>query len=240
MTQRIFDIENEEDMKLLWSILPSRIKYIEKTKPFTYDGKLKLIKINWHDKTEITRPVNYEDMIGCVGWFWDSDDGEKSLGVLTGYYPETGFPFVNNANYDCLNFRPAKKSELKLYKDTSLNIGNYDEKKGIYCGNFKGKDVWCALHDAPGQMNWQGAKKYCSLKDSVLPDIDILTRVFLNKDEINKSLEAHGGEKFKEDDWYWSSSESTSNGCWLLTMTLGVRATSTKTYYAYVRSFQLL
>jgi hypothetical protein len=54
-------------------------------------------------------------MIGCVGWFWDNDDEEKSLGILTKYYPETGFPFVNNTNNDFSRFRPAKKSELKFY-----------------------------------------------------------------------------------------------------------------------------
>ena len=116
MTQRIFDIENEKDMQDLWNILPSRIKHITKANPFTCDGKLKLFNIAWHDKTEITRPVNYESMIGCVGWFWDNDDEEKSLGILTEYTPETGFPFVkcNNDN-TYSNFRPAKKSELKFF-----------------------------------------------------------------------------------------------------------------------------
>lgn len=128
MTQRIFDIENEKDYADLWDIVPEEIKTIYKDSnefPVYYintpeiDGVIPcpvgLFKINWHDKTEIARPVNYEKMVGCVGWFWDNDDDEKSLGILTGYFPETGFPFVNNTNNDCFHFRPAKKSELKFW-----------------------------------------------------------------------------------------------------------------------------
>lgn len=131
MTQRIFDIENEKDYADLWDILPDEAEKARKVKtgiefldkdnePCLYihdgDGGASIIKINWHDKTEITRPVDYEDMMGCVGWFWDNDDEEESLGVLTEYNPETGFPFVkgNNGN-DYSNFRPVKKSELKFW-----------------------------------------------------------------------------------------------------------------------------
>jgi hypothetical protein len=128
MTQRIFDIGNEEDMKLLWSILPDFITSVYQKKESVTsisnwvqrdDGvayPLNFISLRWHDKTEITRPVNYESMIGCVGWFWDNDDEEKSLGVLTEYNPETGFPFVKGNNDNTYsNFRPAKKSELKFW-----------------------------------------------------------------------------------------------------------------------------
>lgn len=133
MTQRIFDIENEKDYADLWEIVPDEAEKARKVKtgiefldkdnePCLYihdgDGGASIIKINWHDKTEITRPVDYKSMIGCVGWFWDNDDDEKSLGILTGYFPETGFPFVkgNNGN-DYSNFRPAKKSELKFWEN---------------------------------------------------------------------------------------------------------------------------
>lgn len=126
MTQRIFDIYNKKDYADLWDILPDDVERIRKNDPNTEysvylysDSSIfvcKVLKINWHDKTEITRPVDYESMIGCVGWFWDNDDEEESLGVLTEYNPETGFPFVkgNNGN-TYFNFRPAKKSELKFW-----------------------------------------------------------------------------------------------------------------------------
>ena len=128
MTQRIFDIKNEKDMADLWDILPEEVVKIEKDKLNTEYcvyicsslaiHKTKILKINWHDKTEITKPIDYESMIGCVGWFWDNDDEEESLGVIAEYNPETGFPFVkgNNGN-TYFNFRPAKKSELKFWED---------------------------------------------------------------------------------------------------------------------------
>ena len=126
MTQRIFDTDNEEDMKLLWSILPDWAdKITKREKENEYDiirniafdaGHRCLLNIDWHDKTEITRPVDYESMIGCVGWFWDdskADDTSPCLGVLTaiaggGYYTQ-----VPTWGFD--NFRPAKKSELKFW-----------------------------------------------------------------------------------------------------------------------------
>lgn len=125
MTQRVFDIENEKDMDLLWSILPDDInkikKHTERINHFydksdvCYTG---LININWHDKTEITRPENYENMIGYVCWFWDDDPNQKELGILT--------KIDNDDIYGCnykigeqdyyKNVAPAKKSELKFYK----------------------------------------------------------------------------------------------------------------------------
>lgn len=124
MTQRVFDIENEEDMKLLWSIVPDKVKKIERhnnVSRFDYsdDEELtNLIKINWHDKTEITRPVNYKKMIGCVGWF-DGCGDEIRLGILTkvALNDEDGYCFLRNNNIWCKSFRPAKKSELKFWED---------------------------------------------------------------------------------------------------------------------------
>jgi hypothetical protein len=125
MTQKIFDTDNEEDMKLLWNILPDEIYEIRKgygdsiedNTFFFKKGHAStfLIKINWHDKTEITRPVNYKDMIGCVGWFWDNQNDKKTLSVLLEYKSLTGFPFITQDGSDFANFTPAKKSELKFY-----------------------------------------------------------------------------------------------------------------------------
>jgi hypothetical protein len=121
--QKIFDVNNEEDMDLLWSILPDDVVRISpvtsKANRIEFEDdefSTILLKINWHDKTEITRPINYGDMVGFVGWFWDKDnEKEKSLGVLTGYYPKAAFPFTKDDHCDYSNFRPAKKSELKFY-----------------------------------------------------------------------------------------------------------------------------
>lgn len=130
--QKIFDTNNEEDMKLLWSILPDKIvrifleqiecfdrprtmvEYLDTQKDFFTS----LIAIDWHDKTEITRPVDYKKMIGCVGWF-DGCGDEIRLGILTkvAQNDEDGYCFLKNNNIWCKTFRPAKKSELKFYGD---------------------------------------------------------------------------------------------------------------------------
>lgn len=69
MTQRIFDTDNEEDMALLWSILPDDVVRIKcrfadgsglvffKERGEALFDEMKIIAINWHEKTEITRPI---------------------------------------------------------------------------------------------------------------------------------------------------------------------------------------
>lgn len=127
MTQRIFDIENEKDMADLWDIVSEETANIKggNNQPsylFDSDNKVfdsisqNVIKINWHDKTEITRPVEYESMIGCVGWFSDSLDDKKAyLGILK-EISENGFKFKGEL-YDWWYsyFTAAKKSELKFW-----------------------------------------------------------------------------------------------------------------------------
>jgi hypothetical protein len=113
MTQRIFDVENEKDMADLWDILPDKITKI--TKPeikglpcFSgYDSMRTsdLIGFNWHNKTEITRPIQEctEQDIGKICVFYDrfdeTDDEPDIYAVLhkienqgnnTWYYTERG------------------------------------------------------------------------------------------------------------------------------------------------------
>lgn len=96
MTQRIFDVENEKDMADLWDILPDSILKIEKditdednpynryyAKDYCYGG-FSFININWHDKTEITRPIQEatEQDIGKICYFWEGKD--SAVGILKG------------------------------------------------------------------------------------------------------------------------------------------------------------
>ena len=94
MTQRIFDVENEKDMADLWSILPDRVFKIHTSEEHIYysDGDetqyfdvSDLIAINWHDKTEITRPIQEatEADIGKICKFWDSNPDCYSFGIMT-------------------------------------------------------------------------------------------------------------------------------------------------------------
>lgn len=127
MTQRIFDIENEKDMQNLWDILPDWATTIKKTEKdcvfLISENGIKYgpqyIKINWHDKTEITRPVDYEKMVGCVGWFWDNTEDCKVLGILIKYNEEKPlYPFCRNTTVSFYShFHPAKKSELKFWEE---------------------------------------------------------------------------------------------------------------------------
>lgn len=87
MTQRVFDIENEKDMQDLWNILPDWAQKIKKNKSeHQYSGIFAqneamaidscIFKINWHDKTEITRPIQEatEQDIGKLCAFYDEPD----------------------------------------------------------------------------------------------------------------------------------------------------------------------
>ena len=60
---------------------------------------------------------DYESMVGCVGWFWDGDEDNRSFGVLSRYCNGDGFPFYYGNN-PFKHFRPAKKSELKFWEES--------------------------------------------------------------------------------------------------------------------------
>ena len=119
--QKVFDVDKKEDMDLLWSILPSVIVRITPSTVMSHNygwfadsgnTSIYLIKINWHDKTEITRPVNYEDMIGCVVYFYNEPE-HKSLGILKREID--GRPFIDELGGFWDYIEPVKKSELKFY-----------------------------------------------------------------------------------------------------------------------------
>lgn len=102
MTQRIFDIENEKDYADLWNILPHNInrvmRYTDKTYKFFEDEifvfECSWLRINWHDKTEITRPIQEatEQDIGKLCIFWNDTNGlnlpvyKVLFGIKNGLY----------------------------------------------------------------------------------------------------------------------------------------------------------
>lgn len=89
-------------------------------------------------------------------------------------------------------------------------------------------------------MTWDEAMEWAKKNKKHIPTIDELTVAYLHKDEINAALKANGGEPFKTDDWYWSSSECSASNSWLLDMTNGYRDYYYKLNYYYVRVFQLV
>lgn len=82
MTQKIFDTDNADDMALLWDILPESITKLTPIDAFcitsdTYTFIKGIIKIDFHNKREITRPIQEatEADIGklCIFW-WDYEE----------------------------------------------------------------------------------------------------------------------------------------------------------------------
>ena len=124
MTQRIFDVENEKDMADLWDILQDEIERIRKAeKSFNLDimyvkgGVFStVLKINWHDKTEITRPIQEatEADIGKLCYFWDDDEEFKGYAILTLKDVVGGKPYYiadGNTTYD--HCRRLTKQEIE-------------------------------------------------------------------------------------------------------------------------------
>ena len=125
MTQRIFDVENEKDMADLWDILPDDIEKIKKSidssKYFDklYNDKGNIIvcwlNINWHDKTEITRPIQEasEEDIGKLCKFWN-DKSEEFFGRL-GHIGDKYFTMIAPVYEDIqfLHCRRLTKQEIE-------------------------------------------------------------------------------------------------------------------------------
>lgn len=92
MTQRIFDVENEKDMADLWDILPDEVCKIEAScgdVVLVYGNAFRfsiddIFSINWHDKIEITRPIQEctEQDIGKLCAFWDKNNNRVFYGKL--------------------------------------------------------------------------------------------------------------------------------------------------------------
>lgn len=83
-------------------------------------------------------------------------------------------------------------------------------KSGIYIGSYNGKDVVMALKDEEDEYAFDEAmdledKRPLSLLEWLL--------YLENKEIIDKKLKEHSGEPLK-DEYYWSSSEDSSNRAW--------------------------
>lgn len=94
--QKVFDVDNKEDMDLLWSILPDNYYKIEKRgRAYCfykitygidhYESFANFFNINWHDKTEITQPipeVTKQDIGKLCMFSYPQEDESKVIGVL--------------------------------------------------------------------------------------------------------------------------------------------------------------
>ena len=86
--------------------------------------------------------------------------------------------------------------------------------------------------------DWDGQAGTDDLKSILHPDIKLgekefipslgqLYFIYLHFNEINKALEAVGGQKLQED-WYWSSTEYSATNAWSLALNYGLMGRYTK------------
>lgn len=126
---RTFDVDNEKDMADLWDILPEdaiKINRLSKgldTFCIDFDENVKvysyLFKIDWHDKTEITRPKQEatEADIDKLCYFWDdSEDYSKQIGLLTEIKTENSiFKYVMSESICFAHCRRLTKQEAEKF-----------------------------------------------------------------------------------------------------------------------------
>ena len=128
MTQRIFDMENEQDVKDLFDILPDnaikiiKLKYADtglmySTSTNSTAGIMDGINIKWNRNTSIHRPVDKSKWIGCLCWLWDGDNNKKSIGILESIDNESQCPYMNRCCAAWKNCRPVKREEIKFVED---------------------------------------------------------------------------------------------------------------------------
>lgn len=78
---------------------------------------------------------------------------------------------------------------------------------GVRAATINGRTIVLALHDEPEQMNWHDAVKLG------IPSKEDWVAIAENLEAVNKALIRAGGEPLKND-WYWSSSEYSSQYAW--------------------------
>ncbi len=129
---------------------------------------------------------------------------------------------------------------------STANIGDYIPGKGVYAGELKEDEciyqIFVPLfnykEDEKNNFSWNEAIKidfsYFNVEGMILPTIQMLSLIFLNKKYINSKIKELGGDILEG--YFWSSTEYTSNFAWKLDMSDGGRGAGSK-YYTnpYVR-----
>lgn len=127
MTQRIFDVENAKDMADLWDILPDEVCKIEagcgdvvlvygNAFRFSIDD---IFSINFHNKTEITRPIQEatEADVGKLCRFWNDSEYSDDLcfGILTDIREDESYGkvYLRNKEMWCGHARRLTKQEIE-------------------------------------------------------------------------------------------------------------------------------
>lgn len=125
MTQRIFDVNNPQE---IFDLFPDGVIRIEKSD--REDGQDIIIfdddcwdythiKINWRDKTEITRPADKSKWIGRLCWFWTYEEDSPGLGHLKAISDKSlDYKYIKKeTNIGYKNCRPVRRDEIKFVED---------------------------------------------------------------------------------------------------------------------------
>ena len=101
---------------------------------------------------------------------------------------------------------------------------------GVRAAQINGRIITLALQDEPERMNWYDAVKVG------IPSKEEWIAIAENFNDVNRALVRAGGEPLKRD-WYWSSSEYSSNYAWYsyLGSSYGLYYYRTKYVNFYVR-----
>lgn len=106
---------------------------------------------------------------------------------------------------------------------------------GILCNVTDTHEIGIMPVESEEKLEYREAQQFCQSNGGRCPTIDELTGIYLNKDKINAALSAANLPALKES-WYWSSTESSCYGAWLLDMSDGYRLAYGKDYnFRYVR-----
>lgn len=128
---------------------------------------------------------------------------------------------------------------------STANIGDYIPGKGVYAGELKEDEciyqIFVPLfnykEDEKNNFSWNEAIKidfsYFNVEGMILPTIQMLSLIFLNKKYINYKIKELGGDILEG--YFWSSTEGSGSSAWLLGMSDGLRLADTKNYTYYVR-----
>lgn len=128
MTQRIFDVDNPQDVKDLFDILPDAVKKIypdpvnNEIEFYDKDGvfvdSCAHIRVNWHGKEiAIVRPVDESQLIGKLCWFTGSGATCEYIGVLKAIVKSRSdkYQMENGGFYSYC--RPVRRDEIKFVED---------------------------------------------------------------------------------------------------------------------------
>ena len=136
-----------------------------------------------------------------------------------------------------LNEKPATESDdcpcgTTERKSVSIHYDKDGKADGVLIQTLDESFV-LALRDAEDgkQMNWNDA-----MKKHRMPTQKQWLKVMLHFDEVQECLVEAGGEKLKDDDGYWSSSEYNSNLAWSVYFPGFYSYDCNKSSYFYVRA----